>query len=108
MKKILMTILIGVMLCMGVLGGCGNSAGEASDKNASKSEKELTGKIDEIKDFQFVITDDKDTPYSFTFDEKPNGLDSVSNGDTVIVKYTGTISEVDPFDGEVISVEKVK
>lgn len=66
------------MLCMGVLGGCGNSAGEASDKNASKSEKELTGKIDEIKDFQFVITDDKDTPYSFT------------------------------FDGEVISVEKVK
>lgn len=66
------------MLCMGVLGGCGNSAGEASDKNASKSEKELTEKIDEIKDFQFVITDDKDTPYSFT------------------------------SDGEVISVEKVK
>ena len=48
------------------------------------------------------------TPYSFTFDKKPKGLENISNGDTVIVKYTGTISEVDPFDGEVISVEKKK
>ena len=38
--------------------------------------KELTGTIDDIKDFMFVVTDDKDTPYSFTFDEKPDGLES--------------------------------
>ena len=50
----------------------------------------------------------KHTPYSFTFEEKPDGLESVCNGDTVIVKYIGTISEVDPFEGEVISVEKTK
>ena len=66
----------------------------------------MTGTIDEIKDFMFVVTDAKDTPYSFTFDEKPEGLDNVSAGDTVIVKYTGTISEVDAFEGKVISVEK--
>ena len=66
------------------------------------------GTIDEIKDFMFVVTDENDTPYSFTFEEKPEGLENVSNGDTVTVKYTGTISEVDPFEGEVLSVEKAK
>ena len=54
----------------------------------SQEEKELTGTIDDIKDFMFVVTDDKDTPYSFTFDEKPDGLESVASGDKVTVKYT--------------------
>ena len=43
-----------------------------------------------------------------TFDEKPDGLESVASGDKVTVKYTGTISEVDPFDGKIISVEKAE
>ena len=68
----------------------------------SQEEKELTGTIDDIKDFMFVVTDDKDTPYSFTFDEKPDGLEGVASGDKVNVKYTGTISEVDPFEGKII------
>ena len=96
MKK-LMTIVISTMLCAALFAGCGQA-----------EEKELTGTIDEIKDFMFVITDENDTPYSFTFEEKPEGLENVSEGDTVIVKYTGTISEVDPFEGEVISVEKTE
>ena len=122
MKKKLITIVIGAMLCAGLFAGCGQSdtkqdkaAGTESAKQAdtkdegekgSQEEKELTGTIDDIKDFMFVVTDDKDTPYSFTFDEKPDGLESVASGDKVTVKYTGTISEVDPFEGEVISVEK--
>lgn len=68
----------------------------------------MTGTIDEIKDFMFVDTDKNGTSYGFTFEEKPEGLENVSNGDTVTVKYTGTVSEVDPFEGEVISVEKTK
>ena len=96
MKK-LMTIVISTMLCVALFAGCGQA-----------EEKELTGTIDEIKDIMFVITDENDTPYSFTFEEKPEGLENVSEGDTVIVKYTGTISEVDPFEGEVISVEKTE
>ena len=36
------------------------------------------GTIDDIKDFMFVVTDDKDTPYSFNFDEKPDGLEGLS------------------------------
>ena len=68
----------------------------------------ISGTIDDIKDFMFVVNDDKDTPYSFTFDEKPDGLESVASGDKVTVKYTGTISEVDPFEGKIISVEKAE
>ena len=125
MKKKLITIVIGAMLCAGLFAGCGQSntkqdKAAASTENAkqaetrdegekgSQEEKELTGTIDEIKDFMFVVTDDKDTPYSFTFDEKPDGLEGVASGDKVTVKYTGTISEVDPFDGKIISVEKAE
>lgn len=125
MKKKLITIVIGAMLCASLFAGCGQSdtkqdkaaAGTESAKQAdtkdegdkdSQEEKELTGTIDDIKDFMFVVTDDKDTPYSFTFDEKPDGLESVASGDKVTVKYTGTISEVDPFEGKIISVEKAE
>lgn len=124
MKKKLITIVIGAMLCVGLFAGCGQSdtkqdkaAGTENAKQAetrgegendSQDEKELTGTIDDIKDFMFVVTDDKDTPYSFTFDEKPDGLEGVASGDKVTVKYTGTISEVDPFEGKIISVEKAE
>ena len=128
MKKKLIAMVVSIMCCGALLGGCGQAEGKQDNTTASSSEaeqqeettketteetaeetaeeKELTGTIDEIKDFMFVVTDAKDTPYSFTFDEKPEGLDNVSAGDTVIVKYTGTISEVDAFEGKVISVEK--
>lgn len=97
MKKKLITIVIGAMLCAGLFAGCGQSdtkqdkaAGTESAKQAdtkdegekgSQEEKELTGTIDDIKDFMFVVTDDKDT---------------------------GTISEVDPFEGKIISIEKAE
>ncbi len=114
MKKKLITIVMGMVFWAGLFGGCGQT--EVKQDNAitnnseegTAEEKELTGTIDEIKDFMFVVTDENDTPYSFTFEEKPEGLENVSNGDTVTVKYTGTISEVDPFEGEVLSVEKAK
>ena len=91
MKKKLITIVIGAMLCAGLFAGCGQSdtkqdkaaAGTESAKQAdtkdegdkgSQEEKELTGTIDDIKDFMFVVTDDKDTPYSFTFDDTWIGM----------------------------------
>ena len=110
MKKKLITVLMGLMLSAGLIGGCGqtNNSSESVKQEETAEGKELTGTIDEIKDFMFVVTDENDTPYSFTFEEKPEGLENVSNGDTVTVRYTGTISEVDPFEGEVISVEKAQ
>ena len=66
---------------------------------------EFTGTLDEVKDFMFVVTDASGSSYAFTFEnEKPEGLDKVKVGDKVTVTYTGTISEVDPFMGEVLSV----
>ena len=125
MKKKIIMIVACVMCCAGLFGGCGQSGMKQDNPAISNSdegkqdgtteEKEVTGTIDEIKDFMFVVTDfqfviidDENTPYSFTFEEKPEGLENVSNGDTVTVRYTGTISEVDPFEGEVISVEKAQ
>ena len=110
MKKKLITVLMGLMLSAGLIGGCGqtNNSSESVKQEETAEGKELTGTIDEIKDFMFVVTDKDGTSYGFTFEEKPEGLENVSNGDTVIVKFTGTVSEVDPFEGEVISVEKTK
>ena len=110
MKKKLITVLMGLMLSAGLIGGCGqtNNSSESVKQEETAEGKELTGTIDEIKDFMFVVTDKNGTSYAFTFEEKPEGLENVSNGDTVTVKYTGTVSEVDPFEGEVISVEKTK
>lgn len=123
MKKKVAAIVLGIMFCAGLTAGCGQKqanvettkqdnvvAGNSEEekKEETTQENEVTGTIDDIKDFMFVVTDENDTPYSFTFEEKPEGLESVNNGDTVTVKYTGTISEVDPFEGEVLSVEKTK
>ena len=118
MKKKLIALVMGIMFCIGLLGGCGQtevkpdnaatSSSEEGNQDGTAEEKELTGTIDEIKDFMFVVTDKNGTSYGFTFEEKPEGLENVSNGDTVTVKYTGTVSEGDPFEGEVISVEKTK
>ncbi len=75
-------------------------------ERAEESVSEVTGTLDEIKDFMFVVTDDAGTSYAFPFEEKPEELEQLAVGDKVTVKYTGTISEVDPFMGEILSIEK--
>lgn len=121
MKKrqfILTLMLIGVMTAA---AGCsspktesvppaGTEEADISASSASDSEQStVTGVIDEIKDFMFVVTDKDDNSYAFSFDgEKPKGLDEVKAGDMVIVTYTGELSVVDHFDGEIISIEKTE
>ncbi len=78
---------------------------EASGKDDSQ-ESTLIGTMGEIKDFLFIVVSQDGTGYVFPFEEKPEGLDNIETGDTVKVTYTGTISEFDPFEGEVLSVEK--
>lgn len=85
----------------------GNGTEERGEtEHTEESVSELSGTLDEIKDFMFVVTDDSGTSYAFPFDEKPEELEQLAVGDQIIVKYTGTISEVDPFVGEIVSIEK--
>ena len=82
---------------------------EADDKTQTDNtdtEQTVTGTIDEIKDFMFIVTDDSGNSYEFSFETKPDGLDNVQAGDKVKVTYKGELSEVDAFSGEIISVEK--
>ena len=125
-KKILMLLVI---LTVSVIVGCSKETGQEdseisvnitqsevmedepipsdSDKDAvDEDASEVIGKVEEIKDFMFILTDDDNVSYAFTFEEKPEGLDKIAVGDTVLVTYTGTISEVDPFMGKILSVEK--
>lgn len=135
MKKRYALLLTG-LLTLSLAAGCGtktDNAGETSAPAVSESqaaesteqtaesteqtadvqntadqgeEKTITGTIDEIKDFMFIITDESGAAYEFSFETAPEGLENVADGDTVKVTYTGEISEVDPFNGTVISVEK--
>lgn len=113
MKKTLM-LLVCTALLAASLTACGSKpaentdTGSASSSDSASAESKLSGTLDEKKDFMFVVTDEKGAAYEFTFDAsaKPEGLDDVSEGDSVTVTYTGTVSEADPFDGTVISVEK--
>ena len=79
-----------------------------TDSAAEQEEASMTGTISDIKDFMFTITfDGQDYGFSFDQNEKPQGLDSVKDGDTVMVTYTGTVNTVDAFTGKILSVEKV-
>ncbi len=81
---------------------------EAKDgtKAEEAKEEELKGKISDIKDFMFTVTTDDGKSYALNFDKKPEGLDKLKDGDEVVVHYTGELSEVDPFEGEILSIEK--
>lgn len=99
MKKKLMTLIMWAVLTMSVFAGCGSKGEE---------EKTVTGTFMEKKDFMFTIQDERGHYLGFNFDVKPENYADFENGDIVTVTYTGTITEVDPFDGEIISIEKLK
>ena len=115
MKKTLM-----VFACMALLAAslsaCGSKpaentdTGTASSSSSEQQQNTLTGALDEKKNDMFVVTDAKGASYEFTYDpsDTPKGLDDVAAGDSVTVTYTGTVSEVDAFDGTILSVEKAE
>ncbi len=79
------------------------TAGETAEK-----EKSVTGTVDEIKDFMFIITTDDGAAYEFPIDEEhPVDVSQIKEGDKVKITYKGELSEVDAFTGEVVSVEKI-
>ncbi|MDD6056709.1 MAG: hypothetical protein PUB98_00375 [Clostridiales bacterium] len=111
MKKLFTLMTMSLFLFAFAACGKENTAAEdpgASTNTNSAQESILTGTMDEIKDFMFIVTDESGTSYALTFDgAAPTGLDSVAVGDKVKVTYTGELSEIDAFTGTVVSVEKI-
>ena len=108
-KKIVMLLVI-LTVSVSVISGCSKVTGQEdletpvniiqSEVMEDEDTSEVTGKVEEIKDFMFIITDDDNVSYAFTFEEKPESLDEIAVGDRVLVTYTGTLSEIDPFMGK--------
>ncbi len=99
MKKKLMVFLMLLILSVSVFAGCGSKDEEVNT---------VTGTFMEKKDFMFTIQDERGQYLGFNFDVKPENYGDFENGDIVKVTYTGTITEVDPFEGEILSIEKIK
>lgn len=99
MKKKCMILMMVFVLVMGVVAGCGSKGKDAQT---------VTGTFMDKKDFMFTIQDERGHYWGFNFEVKPDNYADFENGDIVTVTYTGTVTEVDPFDGEIISIEKIK
>ena len=98
--------VLGCLLAVLMLLACAGCGGKQSGDEPSGEKKTLTGTLDEMKDFMFVITDDQGDSYALTFEGgAPEGLEDREVGDRVTVTYTGELSVVDPFTGTVLSVE---
>ena len=113
MMMVTMAMAAAMILMLTVMmtgcGAKGDTASQTTQESQTADASTMSGTLDEVKDFMFVVTDAQGASYAFTFDgEKPAGLDDAKIGDKVTVTYTGEISEVDPFEGEVLSVEVSK
>ena len=108
MKRLgLFALVLALTVCLAA--GCGKDKEKAPADGADAAQTStLTGKLDEVKDFMFTVTDDAGEAYVFSLKDgdKPQGLEDVAAGDTVTVTYTGTLSVVDGLDGAIVSVEK--
>lgn len=102
MKRVFACMLAALLLL--ACTGCGGSKAAETDE-----EKTITGTLDEVKGFMFVVTDDKGDSYALTFEgDAPEGLADQEIGDRVTATYTGELSVVDAFTGQVLSVEAAK
>ena len=93
-----------------IASGCGASSEKGSetvheDTIQEDTFQERTGTLDDVKDFMFVVTDSTGVSYALSFEETPEGLAECRTGTDVTVRYTGKLSEVDAFTGEILSVQ---
>ena len=66
------------------------TAAETQDGLISGKTSTVTGKIQEMKDFMFVVVSDDGTPHAFSYDsdKRPDGIDQIKSGDRVTVTVT--------------------
>ena len=100
MKKKFILVFMVLVLTISSMAGCGAKENEETNT--------VVGTFLEKKDFMFTVLDSEGTYYGFNFDVKPENYEDFQEGTVVKITYTGTITEVDPFEGEIISIEKMK
>ncbi len=106
MKKLLLTLaLIGIF--SGVTA-CGNRNSSRNSAETSDSNNTISGEVDEIKDYMFVLETGSDRSYAFPIENGYLELRGIREDDWVTITYSGELSEVRAFDGELISVEKIR
>lgn len=81
------------------------NAGAEIQEEAEGENKTFSGKLEEKRDMLFIISNDNGEAYSIGFETAPEGYDELKEGDAVVMEYTGELSVVDAFTGEVISLK---
>ena len=89
-------------------GEAGNQADTQESEISAGDTKTVSGTLEEKKDMLFIITTDDGEAYSIGFETAPEGYDQLKAGDSVVMEYTGELSVVDAFTGEVISLKTAK
>ncbi len=106
MKKVVL-----LMVLIGLLGGmtaCGNRNSTGDINENPDGNNTISGEIDEIRDYMFVLEVGDDRSYAFPIENGYLEMRGIHEDDWVTVTYSGTLSDVRAFDGELISVEKVR
>ena len=98
MKKKVVMMMVTMAMAAAMMTGCGakgDTASQTTQESQTADASTISGTLDEVKDFMFVVTDAQGASYAFTFDgEKPAGLDDAKIGDKVTVTYTDRKSVV--------------
>ena len=68
----------------------------------------FSGILEEKKDSMFIIESEDGEAYSIGFEEAPEGYDELNEGDKVVMEYTGELSVVDAFTGEIVSLKRAE
>lgn len=127
MKKKIAVVLVTLGMISTVCFGCGASenkgeqppAAAADDLSAEDSTDGVTeepsetdgevrtvsGKLDVKKDMMFILDVEDGEAYSIGFETAPEGYEDLEEGDDVVMEYTGELSVVDAFTGEIISLK---
>ena len=79
MKKKVVMMVVTMAMAAAMMTGCGakgDTASQTTQESQTADASTMSGTLDEVKDFMFVVTDAQGASYAFTFDgEKPAGLD---------------------------------
>ena len=68
----------------------------------------FTGTLESKKDTMFIIVNESGEAYPVGFEQAPEGYGELKEGDRVVMEYTGKLSVVDSFTGEIISLRRTE